>query len=141
LFSYFKNCVPAIRERGVCASFSRDYTKGFFWKGVMMSEQALDDAGHRLDTRSTDATLQVAQPAGGKGRILLQEVTEPGAYVCHESGDLIRVTSAEVSSNAAEWVKKHDADPLYVEQISNDPFVAITQARMAAANLDIEINF
>ena len=74
-------------------------------------------------------------------RKLLDEITAPGAYVCHGSGDLIRVSESEVTSDDAEALKSAATEPVYVTLVSKDPFVPISQARLAAANLDIEISF
>jgi len=71
----------------------------------------------------------------------LDQVTEPGAYVCRETGDLIRVPRDGGSSGDQELFGKHDEQPLHVTRISPDPFIAITKARFAAAALDIEISF
>ncbi len=74
-------------------------------------------------------------------RELLDEITEPGAYVCHGSGDLIRICGAGVPSDDTEAAKSGGSEPVYVTQVSRDPFVPISRARLAAANLDIEISF
>ena len=87
--------------------------------------------------RQSDATCS----PGDLVWIPLDKVKEPGAYVCRGSRDLIRVPASGASSGSTELTEKHDADPIYVTRISTDPFVGISCARMAAANLDIEINF
>ncbi len=80
-----------------------------------------------------------ASPPDDVPYILLDEVTERGAYVSHRTGDLIRVVSTGASSGDSELIDKHSTEPIYVTQISQDPFVPISQARIAAANLNIEI--
>ncbi len=89
-------------------------------------------AGHRLDQAGADNDL-VWTPLG--------ELTEPGAYVCRNSGDLIRVPGSGPSSGDPELIAKHEAEPMWVTRISPDPFVRISTARVAAANLDLEISF
>ena len=71
----------------------------------------------------------------------LDAITEPGAYVCRGSGDLIRVPRVGRSSGNAELIKKHGSEPIYVVQVSEDPFIPISRVRLAAANLDIQIGF
>ena len=71
----------------------------------------------------------------------LGEITEPGAYVCSRTGDLFRVVGRGAFSNEAELIEKHGTEPIYVTRISNDPFIRISQARVAAANMDIEVSF
>ena len=74
-------------------------------------------------------------------RKLLDEITEPGTYVCHGSGDLLRVAETEAPPSDVEPMQKQGDQPVYVTQISRDPYVPISKARVAAANLDIEIKF
>lgn len=76
-------------------------------------------------------------------KMRLDEVTEPGAYVCPLTGDLIRLvrSGAMPQEREAELLAKHGAEPIYVARISNDPFIPISKARIAAANLDVDIHF
>ncbi len=74
-------------------------------------------------------------------RTPLDKVAEPGAYVCPKTGDLIRVVRTGACSDEEGLVKQHGAQAILVTQVSKDPFIPITQARIAAANLDIEISF
>jgi len=73
--------------------------------------------------------------------ILLDQVNQPGAYVCQETGDLLRVTRWGPPEPESDVVRKHREEPMYVAQISRDPFVPISEARLAAANLDLDIDF
>ena len=82
-----------------------------------------------------------SRSAGEVPGILLDEVTKPGSYVCLGTGDLIRITQADLSPRHVEPTKKPQTDPIYVAQISKDPFIPNSRARIAAADLDIEINF
>ncbi len=80
-------------------------------------------------------------PSTNAPRTLLERVNKPGAYVCHGTGDLIRVTGSGPTWEDAAPVQGHGNQPMFVTQVSGDPFVPITRARLAAAALDIEINF
>ena len=71
----------------------------------------------------------------------LDEIAEPGTYVCPQTGDLIRLVRGGAPLDDTELRKKHGDEPVYVTRISNDPFIPISRARMAAANLDVEITF
>lgn len=73
--------------------------------------------------------------------ISLDQIVEPGAYVCRETGDLIRVPKDGGSSGDQELFGQHSEQPKHVTRIHPDPFIPITKARFAAAELDIEINF
>ena len=71
----------------------------------------------------------------------LDEITEPGAYVSRGSGELIRVPRVGKSLAEEEVIGQHSGEPLHVTQISTDPFIPISRARIAAANLDVEVDF
>ncbi len=71
----------------------------------------------------------------------LGDVKEPGAYVCRESGDLLRIAPTGVASDSSELLERQETEPVYVVRIHPDPFVAISRARVLAANLDLEISF
>jgi hypothetical protein len=73
--------------------------------------------------------------------ISLDQIVEPGAYVCRETGDLIRVPRDGGSSGDQELLGDHSEQPRHVTRIHPDPFIPITKARFAAAELDIEIAF
>lgn len=72
---------------------------------------------------------------------LLEQVSRPGAYVCRGTGDLIRVTSSGPAEMESELIRTHHDEPLYVTRVSADPFIPISQARIAAANLDLTVDF
>ncbi len=80
-------------------------------------------------------------PSAKAPRILLEGVNKPGAYVCHGTGDLIRVTGSGPTWVDAVPVQEDGNQSIVVTQVSGDPFVPITRARLAAADLDLEINF
>ena len=71
----------------------------------------------------------------------LEEVTEAGAYICRSTGDLIRIVARGRAMGAEELFEKQGTAPVYLTQVSMDPFVPIARARMEAANRDIEFNF
>ena len=98
--------------------------------------QGGDVVSNQPQHQSTKSWLSSTAP-----RKLLDEISEPGAYVCHGSGDLLRVADTEAPPDNVEPIQSHGSQPVYVTQISRDPFVPITKARVAAANLDIEIHF
>ncbi len=84
----------------------------------------------------------VTQSARASDRILFRDIQSPGAYVTHLTGDLVRVVDAgRIASEDEALVAKHGTEQVYVTRISSDPFIPITDARIAAANLDLEIAF
>ena len=73
--------------------------------------------------------------------VLLEQVSQVGTYVCRGTGDLIRVTRSGPAGVESEVIRKHHDEPMYVTQVSADPFIPISQARIAAANLDLDVAF
>lgn len=74
--------------------------------------------------------------------IPLDEVADAGAYISRSSGDLVRIVAGgRPPLGAEELLEEHGRTPVYLTQVSTDPFVPITRARMEAANRDIEVNF
>lgn len=71
----------------------------------------------------------------------LDQVAEPGTYVCPQTGDLIRLVRGGAPLDDTDLRKKLGEEPVYVTRISNDPFIPISRARVAAANLDVDISF
>ena len=71
----------------------------------------------------------------------LDQVTDPGAYVCRSSGDLVRIVASGQPLGAGELLEKRDPASIFVTLVSMNPFVPITRARMEAADRDIEVNF
>ncbi len=71
----------------------------------------------------------------------LEEIAEPGAYVCHCCGDLIRVVDALTLPGDEAFIQEHGGQAVRVSRLSDDPFVPITWARMEAANLDLRVSF
>ena len=73
--------------------------------------------------------------------VALEEIAEPGAYVCHCCGDLIRVVDAPTLPGDEAFLQAHGGQAVRVSRLSGDPFVPITWARMEAANLDLRVSF
>ena len=73
--------------------------------------------------------------------IPLAELSQSGAYVAKETGDLIRVPPDGESTGEEELFGKGATQQLLVAKVSDNPFIPITKARLAAAALDIEISF
>ena len=81
------------------------------------------------------------QPLPDVPWLSLDQVTGPGAYVCRSSGDLVRIVASGQPLGAEELLEKGDPTLIFVTQVSVDPFVPITRARIEAADRDIEVNF
>lgn len=68
-------------------------------------------------------------------------LTQPGAYVCHWSGHLLRVPDGAVRSEGLAAFDMIGHGPLVLTKVSDNPFAPISEARMTAANLDLPIQF
>ena len=68
-------------------------------------------------------------------------IREPGAYICHWSGHLLRVPEDSISTEHTPRMSVVGADTLLVTKIDNDPYVTVTKARLLAANQDVSVNF
>ena len=66
---------------------------------------------------------------------------EAGAYVCNWSGHLLRIPEGAIKGGRSLRMSFSAKEPLYVTKVSNDPFVPVTRARLAAADFDQPVNF
>ncbi len=83
-----------------------------------------------------------ASPITPDDSMRFEDISEPGTYVCHWNGDLLRITGTEVPESLESNPATAPAgEPCRVTRVSPDPYVPISVARMAAANLDLEISF
>ncbi|MCH8880761.1 MAG: hypothetical protein IID34_12885 [Planctomycetes bacterium] len=88
-------------------------------------------------TKSADFGVNSTGP-----RVLLQDILAPGAYVCHWNGDLLRVLENELPPDELPNLPETTEDQvLETTKVSDDPFIPISQARMAASNFDIDVSF
>lgn len=69
------------------------------------------------------------------------DIREPGAYICHWSGHLLRVPEAGIGPEHTPRVSVVAVDSLIVTKINDDPYIPVTQARLLAANQDVAVNF
>ena len=70
-----------------------------------------------------------------------ESIQEPGCYICNWSGHLLRVPDDGVAPGRSPLVNIIGTEPLFVTKLSENPFVAITKAKMIASNLDCSVNF
>ncbi len=83
----------------------------------------------------------LSQAGGRLQRIRCEDISEIGAYVAVESGDLIRVPATCRAEDETKQVGEESGEPRFVVKISGNPFIPISEARLTAASLDIEISF
>jgi hypothetical protein len=68
-------------------------------------------------------------------------ICTPGAYICNWSGHLLRVSEESITAGKNPAINIIGFEPLTVTKISENPYVALTKAKILAANLDINVNF
>lgn len=74
-------------------------------------------------------------------RVAFGDVNEPGCYVCEWSGHLLRVPGDGIKPGRSPVLSITGPEPLFVTKLSNDPYIAVTKARLIAADLDVAVNF
>ena len=90
---------------------------------------------------ATTKQLHEKDSASIGSQVPVQCLTEMGAYVCNWDGLLIRLPTNADWPNASPFFNIVSSEPLFLTKISEDPYVSISQARLAAANLDVAVNF
>ena len=95
-------------------------------------------------------TSQLDAPSPASGTVAQSRPTkettvdslkEPGAYVCNQSGRLLRVTEGKIYPSDSSTTSLVGNESLTVTKVSDDPYVAMTKARFAAANSDLDVSF
>ncbi len=69
------------------------------------------------------------------------KITDTGTYVCNWSGHLLRVPEDAVKPGRSPVLDMRAKEPLFVTKLSEDPFIALTKARIIASDLDQAVNF
>lgn len=73
--------------------------------------------------------------------VAFDSIQEPGAYICRWSGHLLRVPDDGIAPGRSPLLNMIGCEPLFVTKISENPFVAVTKARLMASNYDLPVNF
>ncbi len=71
----------------------------------------------------------------------LADICTPGAYVCEETGGLLRVSEKDVARGNLPSPVGATGEALCATKICDDPYITLTRARMVASNLDLEVTF
>jgi len=74
-------------------------------------------------------------------QVPFDSINDSGTYVCNWSGHLLRVPDDAIKPGRSPLMSICGAETLFVTKISDDPFVAISKARLLAANCDLMVNF
>jgi hypothetical protein len=73
--------------------------------------------------------------------IQFDHINEPGCYVCNWSGHLLRVPPDGIAPGRSPLMNFVGRKALFVTKIGNDPYMAVTKARLLAANAYLDIHF
>ena len=73
--------------------------------------------------------------------IPFENLSQPGAYVCNWNGHLLRVPDDAVKEGRSPLMTLKATEALIVTKISQDPYIALTKARLIAADNDINVGF
>ena len=84
---------------------------------------------------------QTSTDGSGHMVVPFDQINEPGCYICNWSSHLLRVVQDSIAPGRSPLLTMVGCDPLFVTQISNDPFIPLTKARLVAANCDVNVNF
>ena len=74
-------------------------------------------------------------------RVPFDVIREPGTYVCDWSGHLLRVPGDGLEAARRPGFNMVGPEPLFATKISENPYVAVKQARTLATGLDLNVNF
>lgn len=70
-----------------------------------------------------------------------EALDQPGCYVSNWSGHLIRVPEEALKPGHSPLIEVKGREPMIITKLSNDPYLAISKARMVAADLDVSVEF
>ena len=69
------------------------------------------------------------------------EMSEPGAYYCHQTGWLYRIPEEGLAPGHSPTLNICSTEQCFVTKISEDPYVPVGKAREICANWDFFVNF
>lgn len=69
------------------------------------------------------------------------QINTPGCYVVNQTGTLIRVPSDGIAPGRSPVIELVSNEKWTVTQLSADPFLTRTKARLLAADYDLDVNF
>jgi len=73
--------------------------------------------------------------------VAFDQISEPGAYVLHGSGFLVRIPEDALKAGRSPLVDIVSNEPMTMTKLSGNPYITLTKARLIACDLDIEVNF
>ena len=93
-------------------------------------------------TNNTSHMTDECTTMSARGTTLpIANIHEPGAYICNWSGHLLRVPDDGITMGRSPLLDIVGHEPPSVTKIAANPFIALTKARMLAADMDVSVNF
>ncbi len=90
-------------------------------------------------TLKTESRASVITHAGPTH--IFDQIEHPGCYVTNDSGLLLRVPQDALGRGRSPLMDVVSNEPWIVTKISEDPYLPLSKARLASADLDIKIHF
>ncbi len=87
-----------------------------------------------------DVLTQAAHRAA-YSEVTWEGIIEPGTYVERESGDLYRVPQEALIRGSSPVIRKESHGTTRLVQLSKNPFITTVEARMLAAECNVNPNF
>lgn len=114
------------------------------WLQVGMEEHALvgKDAQQRSESMVTPTQTELTNTEKRAGTLTSwDQIQAPGTYVECKSGHCFRVPEDALKGGRSPVIEIISRERPEFIQISDDPYVPLTKARMVAADLDVNVNF
>lgn len=89
---------------------------------------------HQTPTQQNSTSVKFTE-------VTWESIHEPGCYVAIGSGDLYRIPKEALMAGASPIIHKVSINATRYVQLSPDPSLTLSQARMLAADLDVKPNF
>jgi hypothetical protein len=90
---------------------------------------------------ATTAKVRETRGANFGAQMPFEDINEPGCYVSNWSGHMIRVPEDALKIGHSPLIEILGRDTMVVTKLSCDPYIAISKARLLAADQDLGVNF
>lgn len=92
-----------------------------------------------MTPKTITQTAEEAATIGSQFRF--ENLNEPGCYVSNWTGHLIRVPEEALKPGHSPLIEIRGKEPIVLTKLSSDPYLAISRARMIAADMDVSVDF
>lgn len=81
------------------------------------------------------------KPVRKSTTVAFGDITEPGAYYCHDTGWLFRITEDSLAPGHSPVMDICTLSECLFTKISEDTYIPVNKARQICANWDFAVNF